>query len=207
MASARLTHLKHGVAVIPHALLNILRILTASATLAMAASQVLVPQSPVLFDATLLGIIAQFSGPAFLAVTGLAMMFGVLVRPAALLLTIYAIAAAIAEYNATGMHGAYPALWANVAHISAVIMIALTSPAPGLVSPRRVAQPDAPRRARPKRKEPPASPFAGLNGDVLPPEQDHLFTDLDEDYEDEDPGEMINLFADLWDHAPAPAHA
>ncbi|MDJ0826623.1 MAG: hypothetical protein QNJ16_14065 [Rhodobacter sp.] len=183
----------------------IVRILIASYFLAMATGLVFDPASRTFLDPILPHDQAQFVTTVYLYLTAFAIMVGVLVRPAALLLAVYMFWSGFLFYDLNSA-AALNDFWRDMALLGAILMIAVTEQGAGAqvrvwrrkIAPRRVGVPaqDQPHTPRPQPKKAPEggallTGVAHASGEIdiyeCPPEQDG--------------GDVDNLFADIWEEA------
>ena len=173
--------------------LSVVRILIASYFLAMATGLVFEPASRTFLDGILPGEYAQLASTTYLFVTAFAIMTGVYLRPAALLLAVYIFWSGFLHYDLGGSQEALSAYWRDMALLGAILLIAVTEPgakarfnpfSKPAVAPRRIrGEPRTSRR--PQRQT------------SIDPAPEAPFIDMD----DNSFGEMANLFADLWDES------
>ena len=178
--------------------LSVVRILIASYFLAMATGLVFEPASRTFLDPLLPLEYAQLTSTTYLFVTAFAIMVGVFLRPAALLLAVYIFWSGFLHYDLGGSQAALSAYWRDMALLGAILLIAVTEPgakarfspfARPFVAPRRINRDrsEAPSTARPKRTGHPA----------IADDLQRLVAELDRD----DGTELENLFTDLWDNS------
>ena len=178
--------------------LSVVRILIASYFLAMATGLVFEPASRTFLDPILPLEYAQLTSTTYLFVTAFAIMVGVFLRPAALLLAVYIFWSGFLHYDLGGSQAALSAYWRDMALLGAILLIAVTEPgakarfspfARPIVAPRRINRnpEETPNTARPKRTGNPA-----ITDDLQ-----SLIGELDR----EDGTELENLFTDLWDNS------
>ena len=197
--------------------LSVVRILIASYFLASATGLIFEPASRTFLDAVLPSTEAQLVTTTYLFVTSFAIMVGVLVRPAALLLAVYIFWSGFLHYD-LAEPAALAAFWRDMALLGAVLMIAVTEQGAGTqvrvwrrsVAPRRIS--GAPE----KRSQRPATPNPG-HGHTKQPAggarlagvahqsgeidiyEFHTRQDADTAA---DTAEVTNIFAELWDDPP-----
>ncbi|MDJ0630347.1 MAG: hypothetical protein QNJ44_18980 [Rhodobacter sp.] len=192
----------------------IVRILIASYFLAMATGLVFDPASRTFLDPILPHDQAQFITTVYLYLTAFAIMVGVLVRPAALLLAIYLFWSGFLHYDLSSA-AALNDFWRDMALLGAVLMIAVTEQGAGAqvrvwrrkVMPRRVHKDEFSSldgaNARPRAAKPGRAILTGVahaTGEI----------DIYECTPDHDADDVDNLFADLWDETetiPALTHS
>ena len=192
--------------------LSVVRILIASYFLASATGLIFEPASRTFLDAVLPQTQAQLVTTTYLFVTAFAIMVGVFVRPAALLLAVYIFWSGFVHYDLANP-AALAAFWRDMALLGAVLMIAVTEQGAGTqvrvwrrnVAPRRIAGAAKKRKPRPAADQPeqhvavqPGSArltgFAHDSGEI----------DIYEFHarQDDDAAEIVNIFAELWDDPP-----
>jgi len=177
-------------------MLAIIRVLIGSYFLAAGTGLILEPSSRTLFDAVLPDQSAVLATTAYLFVTAFMVMTGKMVRPAALLLSIYIFGSAFVHFETVGTPGALARFWNDMALLGAVLLVAITQPGGSegfhlwrkgrAVSPRRVTphrdegsfrQPRQPRQR-------PAAAAAETSARST--------------------GDDANIFGDVWDKADLP---
>lgn len=168
---------------VAHTGLNIIRILIASYFMAGAAAAYLNPTGPVLLGGLLAPGLALSVSTVWVFVAGLALMTGIAVRPAALLLAVNVLTLGYVDMLHTGA----AAYLGDMGLLGALLLVSLAAPGGSLrfrkgakaLTPRRVVSSNPGATARP-------AGFAHQvtrNGVVVA----------------DDDTEVDNIFADLWD--------
>jgi len=158
--------------------LTIVRILIASYFRASATAEFLNPTGRVLLDTLLAPEIALNVATFWVFATGLALMIGVAVRPAAILLALFVLASGVVHIGPGVEQAVLSGYLSDMALLGTLLLVTLTGPggsarfrlAATTLEPRRVAVQATPHRVT-------------RNGIVV--------TDDDD--------EVDNIFADLWD--------
>ncbi len=108
--------------------LSVVRILIASYFLASATGLVFEPAARTFLDAILPTDAAQVATTVYLFVTAFAVMIGVALRPAALLLAVYIFWSGFTHYQMGGGQAELSAYWRDMALLGAILLIAATEP-------------------------------------------------------------------------------
>lgn len=170
---------------------TVIRIMIAAYFLASATTLVFDPMIRTPFDAIMRGDLAHTMAIFYLFGTGIAVMLGFFVRPAALLLAAFVFWSGFAQLSGSTSIEDLSDFWGEMALLGALLLVAAAepggsgrfSPWMGQVAPRRVDQPDRPKAARPRQTEATLTRDAILSGAAM--------------RDDKDDGD--NLFADLWE--------
>lgn len=175
----------------------IIRVLIGSYFLAAGTGLILEPSSRTLFDGVLPGQSAIFATTAYLFVTAFMVMTGKLVRPAALLLSIYIFWSAFVHFETVGSPGALAQFWNDMALLGAVLLVAVTEPG-GSESFHlwRTGRAVSPRRIKPN----------GVGLERVTPPVTKPRSQPKPQIEDDEDGDF-NIFGDVWDNATAPGFA
>lgn len=194
--------------------LSVVRILIASYFLAAATGLIFEPASRTFLDAVLPQSQAQLVTTTYLFITSFAIMVGVLVRPAALLLSVYIFWSGFLHYD-LAQPAALAAFWRDMALLGAVLMIAVTEQGAGTqvrvwrrsVAPRRVSgasEKRKPRPAEPRAEQPQQQAAENSSARLTGFAHESGEIDIYEFHtrQDDDAAEIVNIFAELWDEAP-----
>ena len=195
--------------------LSVVRILIASYFLATATGLIFDQTSRTFLDGVLVESHAQLIATIYLFVTAFAIMVGFIVRPAALLLSVYVFWSGFVDFSTSMEAAALSAFWRNMALLGALLLVAVTEPGGSTkfrlwakpIAPRRIARARMRRMAnrpnRPSNKERLArTAMVGVSFEEPQKPKNEAWDALDDIGSDDQ--DVINIFDGIWDKPATP---